>query len=114
MTVFAGTTTTYDVNRLREQFSNAIYMISPEETPFLSLVERESIDGKHPEWQTDTLRTPVITNQQIEGDEYAYTTIAATVRIGIYTEIARASYLIAGSEEKNTKAGPASELGRER
>jgi hypothetical protein len=114
MTVFAGTTTTYDVNRLREQFSNAIYMISPEETPFLSLVERESIDGKHPEWQTDTLRTPVITNQQIEGDEYAYTTIAATVRIGNYTEIARASYLIAGSEEKNTKAGPASELGRER
>jgi hypothetical protein len=37
MTIFAGTTTTYNVNRLREQFSNAIYMISPEETPFLSL-----------------------------------------------------------------------------
>ena len=89
-------------------------MISPEETPFLSLVERESIDGRHPEWQTDTLATPVITNQQIEGDEYAYTPIAATVRIGNYTEIARKSYLISGSEEKNTKAGPASELGRER
>lgn len=114
MTVFAGTTTTYDVTRLREQFSNAIYMISPEETPFLSLVERESIDGKHPEWQTDTLATPVITNQQIEGDEYAYSLIQPTTRIGNYTEIARKSYLIAGSEEKNTKAGPASELGRER
>lgn len=114
MTILGGTTTTYDVTRLREQFSNAIYMISPEETPFLSLVERESIDGKHPEWQTDVLATPVITNQQLEGDEYAYTTIAATTRIGNYTEIARKSYLIAGSEEKNTKAGPASELGRER
>jgi hypothetical protein len=114
MTILGGTTTTYDVNRLREQFSNAIYMISPEETPFLSLVERESIDGKHPEWQTDVLATPVITNQQLEGDEYAYTTIAATTRIGNYTEIARKSYLIAGSEEKNTKAGPQSELGRER
>jgi hypothetical protein len=89
-------------------------MISPEETPFLSLVERESIDGRHPEWQTDVLATPVATNQQLEGDEYAYTTIAATTRIGNYTEIARKSYLIAGSEEKNTKAGPASELGRER
>jgi Family of unknown function (DUF5309) len=114
MTVFTGTTTTYDVTRLREQFSNAIYMISPEETPFLSLVERESIDGKHPEWQTDVLATPVITNQQIEGDEYAYAVIQPTTRIGNYTEIARKSYLIAGSEEKNTKAGPQSELGRER
>lgn len=114
MAVFTGTTTTYDVTRLREQFSNAIYMISPEETPFLSLVERESIDGKHPEWQTDTLATPVITNQQIEGDEYAYALIQPTTRVGNYTEIARKSYLIAGSEEKNTKAGPASELGRER
>jgi hypothetical protein len=114
MTVFTGTTTTYQVTRLREQFSNAIYMISPEETPFLSLVERESIDGKHPEWQTDTLATPVITNQQIEGDEYAYSVIQPTTRVGNYTEIARKSYLIAGSEEKNTKAGPASELGRER
>ena len=114
MAVFTGTTTTYDVNRLREQFSNAIYMISPEETPFLSLCEREAIDGKHPEWQTDTLATPVVTNQQIEGDEYAYAVIQPTTRIGNYTEIARKSYLIAGSEEKNTKAGPNSELGRER
>lgn len=114
MTILGGTTTTYDVNRLREQFRNAIYMISPEETPFLSLAERESIDGKHPEWQTDVLATPTITNQVLEGDEYAYATIAATVRVGNYTEIARKTYLIAGSEEKNTKAGPASELGRER
>jgi hypothetical protein len=114
MAILGNTYTTYDANRLREQFSNAIYMISPEETPFLSLVERESIDGRHPEWQTDVLATPVITNQQIEGDEYAYSQIIPTVRIGNYTEIARKSYLISGSEEKNTKAGPASELGRER
>jgi hypothetical protein len=114
MAILGNTYTTYDANRLREQFSNAIYMISPEETPFLSLVERESIDGRHPEWQTDTLATPVITNQQIEGDEYAYSQILPTVRIGNYTEIARKSYLISGSEEKNTKADPASELGRER
>jgi hypothetical protein len=114
MAILGNTYTTYDATRLREQFSNAIYMISPEETPFLSLVERESIDGKHPEWQTDVLATPVITNQQIEGDEYTYGVIVPTTRVGNYTEIARKSYLIAGSEEKNTKAGPASELGRER
>src|SRR5262245_18634393 len=114
MAQFAGTTSTYDSNRLREQFSNAIWMISPEETPFQGLVDRESINGKHPEWQTDVLATPVSSNQVLEGDEYAYTQVAATTRIGNYTEIARKTYIFTGSAEENTKAGPNSELGRER
>jgi hypothetical protein len=114
MAQFAGTTSTYDSNRLREQFSNAIWMISPEETPFQSLVDREDIEGKHPEWQTDTLATPVSSNQVLEGDEYAYTQVAATTRVGNYTEICRKTYIFAGSNEENTKAGPKSELGRER
>lgn len=114
MSLVGGTTTTYDSNRLREQFANIIYMISPEETPFQSLVDRESVDGKHPEWSTDTLRTPVTTNQQLEGDDYAYTTIPATTRVGNYTEIARQTYLVSRTDEKNTKAGPKSELGRQR
>src|SRR5262249_13609534 len=114
MTIFTGTTTTYDVNRLREQFANAIYMISPEETPFWSLCARANVDRKHPEWQTDTLPTPVITNQQFEGDEYAYSVIASTTRVGNFTEIARKTFIITRTEEANTKAGPASELGRER
>jgi len=114
MSLVVGTTTTYDSNRLREQFANVIHMISPEECPFQGLVERESVDGRHPEWSTDTLRTPVTSNQQLEGDDYAYATIPATVRVGNYTEIARQTYLVSRTDEKNTKAGPKSELGRQR
>jgi|SRR5215831_4095930 len=114
MAQVSNTFSTYQSNRLREEFANAIYMISPEETPFLSLAPRENTVSKHPEWSTDTLSTPTITNQQIEGDDYAYNAIVATTRVGNYTEIARKTYLITGTDEVADKAGPASELGRER
>lgn len=110
----SGTFSTYDSNRLREEFRDAIYMISPEETPAWSLFPHESIDSKHPEWQTDTLRTPVATNQVVEGEEYTYTQPAATTRIGNYTEIALTTYQVTRTDEIVSKAGPKSELGRYR
>jgi hypothetical protein len=114
MTIAGGTYTTYQANRLREEFRDAIYMISPEETPAYSMFPHENVDSRHPEWSTDTLATPVVTNQVLEGDEYAYNAILPTTRIGNYTEIARKTYIIARTEEIVSKAGPKSELGRER
>jgi hypothetical protein len=114
MTIAAGTYTTYQANRLREEFRDAIYMISPEECPAWSMFPHENVDSRHPEWSTDTLATPVITNQVLEGDEYSYNAILPTTRIGNYTEIARKTYIIARTEEIVSKAGPKSELGRER
>lgn len=114
MTQVSGTFSTYTSNRLREEFADAIWMISPEETPFQSLVSRETCESKHPEWSTDTLATPTSTNQQVEGDDYSYTQPTATTRVGNYTEIALKAYIISGSDEVVSKAGPKSELGRER
>lgn len=108
------TFSTYDSLRLREEFRDAIYMISPEETPAWSLFPHENVDSKHPEWSTDALKTPVTTNQVVEGDEYAYTAIVPTNRLGNFTEIARAAYQISRTDEIVSKAGPKSELGRER
>jgi hypothetical protein len=109
-----NTYSSYDSARLREEFSDAIHMITPEETPLLSLLGRESVKSTHPEWSTDTLATPVTSNQQLEGDEYSYSSITATTRIGNYTEIARKGYVISRTNESHLKAGPKSELGRER
>ena len=50
MTIAAGTYTTYQANRLREEFRDAIYMISPEETPAWSMFPHENVDSRHPEW----------------------------------------------------------------
>lgn len=110
----ANTYDSYDSNRNREEFANAIHMITPEETPLMSLLGREKVESRHPEWSTDTLATPVSSNQQLEGDEYNYSQITPTTRIGNYTEIARKSYIISRTQEKSLKAGPKSELGRER
>ncbi len=109
-----GTFSTYDSNRLREEFRDAIYMISPEETPAWSLFPHENVDSKHPEWSTDTLRTPVSTNQVVEGEEYTYTQFLPTARIGNFTEIALQTYQITRTDEIVSKAGPKSELGRQR
>lgn len=89
-------------------------MISPEETPAWSLFPHENVDSKHPEWSTDTLRTPVSTNQVFEGEEYAYAQFAPTTRIGNFTEIALQTYQITRTDEIVSKAGPKTELGRQR
>lgn len=114
MTIASGTYTSYQSTRLREEFRDAIYMISPEETPAWSLFPHENVDSKHPEWSTDTLATPVISNQVLEGDEYSYSAVLPTVRLSNYTEIARKTYIISRTDEIVSKAGPKSELGRER
>jgi hypothetical protein len=114
MTIASGTYSTYQSTRLREEFRDAIYMISPEEVPAWSLFPHENVDSKHPEWSTDTLATPVTSNQVLEGDEYSYSAILPTTRLGNYTEIARKTYIISRTDEIVSKAGPKSELGRER
>jgi hypothetical protein len=114
MAQVTNTYSTYDSARLREEFSDAIHMITPEETPLLSLLGREKVKSTHPEWSTDTLATPSVSNQQLEGDEYSYSAISPTTRVGNYTEIARKAYVITRTNESALKAGPKSELGRER
>jgi hypothetical protein len=86
MAQVTNTYSTYDSARLREEFADAIHMITPEETPLMSLLGREKVKSTHPEWSTDTLATPVTSNQQIEGDEYAYGAISAPTRVGDYTD----------------------------
>jgi len=100
--------------RNRETFSDLISMITPEETPFYSLIRKESVDGTHPEWSTDTLATPVTTNKNFEGDTYAFTAITPTVRVGNYCQISMKQFAITETQEVVSKAGPKSEVGRER
>jgi hypothetical protein len=114
MAVAANTFLTFDSRRNREEFSNAIHMITPEETPALTLLGRENVESTHPEWSTDTLATPDTGNAFPQGDEFTYDAITPTTRLGNYTQISRKSYVVSRTQEKTLKAGPKSELGRER
>jgi hypothetical protein len=114
MAIATNTYLTFTSKRNREEFSNAIHMISPEETPVKTFIGRENVESTHPEWSTDTLATPSASNAFVEGDEFTYTAVTPTTRLGNYTQISRKEYIISRTQEKTLKAGPASELGRQR
>jgi hypothetical protein len=111
MAAITNTYTRFDAKGVREDLSNVIYQISPEETPFMSNVGRENVSNTFYEWQTDDLAAASTTNAQIEGDDItSFTAVTATVRLGNYTQISRKDVIIAGTLEAVDKAGRRSEL----
>lgn len=104
---------TYDAVGNREELADTIFMITPEETPFISLIGRRSVDSRHPEWQTDTLATPDTTNNRPEGSDWTYQQITPTTRVGNYTQISDKRIIISTTQEVVSKAGRKSEMARE-
>jgi hypothetical protein len=67
---------------VREGLTNDISLISPQDTPLYSMLERKSCDSVFPEWQTDSLATANKDNALIDGDTFVNRTRSATLRIG--------------------------------
>lgn len=112
MTIATNTFTRFDAIGVREQLSDAIYNISPTETPFLMNASVGKAKNTLFEWQTDALATAVSTNQQLEGDDItSYDAVTPTVRLGNYVQISRKTVVISATEEEVDKAGRDSELG---
>lgn len=109
MPIIAGTSTRYNLVGIREDLSNIISNISPEETPFISNVGKGKAKNTFFEWQTDSLASPDGANAVVEGDEAPFTTPAATSRLGNYTQISRKTLIISGTVEAVDKAGRKSE-----
>lgn len=113
MAQVANTYETYDAVGNREELADKIYQITPEETPFLSLIGRKSAASVHPEWQIDTLGAVDTNNNQPEGNDWTYDAIAPTSRVGNYTQISDKKIIISRTQDKTSKAGRKSELARE-
>jgi len=113
MAQIANTFETYDAVGNREELADKIYQITPEETPFTSLIGRKSVASIHPEWQTDTLATPVTTNNQPEGNDWSFDAISPTTRVGNYCQISDKPIIISRTQDNTSKAGRKSELARE-
>lgn len=111
MAVISGTYLKYDAKGLREDLSDVIYNISPEDTPFMSGAGRgPKAKGTLTEWQTDSLASADGSNAHLEGDDAPFTTPAATVRVGNYTQISRKTLIVSKTLEAVDKAGRRSEL----
>lgn len=113
MPQISNTFETYDAVGNREELADKIYQISPEETPFISLIGKQNVVSVHPEWQTDTLATPSTSNAQPEGNDWSFQAITPTTRVGNYCQISDKRIIISATQEKTSKAGRKSELARE-
>lgn len=114
MAQVTNTFSSYAAKGQREDLSDTIAMITPEDTPFVSNAEGPAdASAVFFEWQTDTLRAAVSTNAVIEGDDTTFPVRAPTTRVGNYQQIAKAPVIISGTLEIVTKAGRKSELARE-
>lgn len=113
MAQVANTYETYDAKGNREELADKIYQITPEETPFLSLIGRKPVASVHPEWQTDTLGAVDSNNNQPEGNDWAFDAVLPTTRVGNYTQISDKKIIISRTQDKTSKAGRKSELARE-
>ena len=99
----------YDAKGIREDLSDVIYNISPEETPFYTACAKLKATNTFHEWQTDALRSSA-DNAHIEGDDTVAEARAATTRLGNYSQIFKNAVVIPGTDTGLNKAGRAREM----
>ena len=105
----SNTLDSYDVKGIREDLSNVIYDVSPEETPFYSSLQKTKATNTYHEWQTDALRASAA-NAHIEGDATTAEARGVTTRLGNYTQIFKNAVVIPDTDEGLDKAGRSAEM----
>jgi len=88
----------------REELSDVVSRITPEDTPIYSMIPKGKCESVHPEWETDELAAPG-ENIQPEGNEYNFAAITPPERLGNYTQIMRKTWIISGTQEVVSEAG---------
>lgn len=97
----------------REELSDIINMITPQDTPIYSDMSKGTCVSVHPEWEIDELQPPG-ENIQTEGDEYTFDAGDTPDRVGNYTQILRKTGIISETQEKVDQAGNANKVKRQK
>ena len=100
---------TFDTTGIREDLTDVIYNISPEDTPILSAIPRSAAKSTKHEWQLDSLATPA-TNAVIEGDDATIDAMSATTRAFNYCQISDKVIALSGTQSAVDAAGRADEM----
>jgi hypothetical protein len=109
MAVPAGTVETFDIRGDREDLQNAIYDISPTETPFMMKAGRGRASAVRHEWQKDNLAGVDGANAALQGDDAAAPQLTATTRLANRTQISTKTVIVSGTADAIDKAGRKSE-----
>ena len=113
MTVATNTIQAVGRVGIREDLSDTIGQLFPDDCPFQKVVGRESASQVFHEWQSDTLAAASAQNKAIQGDDLTNSSRANTVRQGNYTQIMTKVVGSSTTMEASRAAGRSSELGRE-
>jgi hypothetical protein len=88
----------------REQLSDIVSRITPEDTPIYTMAGKDKVKGTHPEWEIDVLRAPQA-NAQTEGDDYVFDALTQPTRVGNYTQIFSQGWVFSGTQQAVENAG---------
>jgi hypothetical protein len=97
---------------LAEDFEDAIFMVSPTETPMLTMAKRKTATARYHQWQEDTLAAAT-SNKVEEGADASYGTAAPTTTLGNYCQISTKTVDISRTLDLVRKYGRKSEVARE-
>ena len=114
MAMLSGTTVTYGVTSaggMREDLSDVIFDLFPEDTYCLSNFEREEANSSLTEWLAQELAAPA-TNAQEEGTDAAFASLTSPTRYNTYLQISSKTFLVSDTLEAVNKAGRKSEIAR--
>jgi hypothetical protein len=113
MTVATNTIQAVSRVGVREDLSDTIGALFPDDCPFQKAIGSENATQVFHEWQTDKLTAASAQNKHIQGDDLTNDSRANTVRQGNYSQIMTKVVGSSTTMEASRTAGRASELGRE-
>src|SRR5947209_6491038 len=110
MAVITNTFLTFSAIGNREDLSDAIYNISPTDTPFQNMVAKTKATAVLHEWQPDALAAAAA-NAQLEGDDISsFAAATPTTRAQNRCQISYKNVIVSGTQDAVTKAGRKKEM----
>jgi hypothetical protein len=92
----------------REQLTDVLTILAPEETPVLSLCPKEKATATYVEWTVDSLAAPVTTGIEEGADVSAFTDkFAGRARLGNYVQKFRRDFMVSDLQNAVDSVGPA-------
>lgn len=90
----------------REDLSNELAILAPEETPILSLASKGKASSTYTEWTVDSLSSPVTSGVSEGSDVTSFSDkFADRARLGNYTQLFRRDYLVSNLQQATTSVG---------